>query len=540
MKKKFIVITALGTTAALASCTGLFTTNEDKASRPNILLIMVDDMGYSDLGCYGSQIATPHIDGLAEGGIRFTNFYNSARCFPTRAALMTGYYNKQINRDGPHPGWHEGMRMMPHYLAPLGYRNYHVGKWHVFGNAPNITKPVEHGGFDRSYWMRDPNRFFSPETRFLDDEQLPAIEPGSDYYVTIDLTDYAIEFLKEHEMEHADQPFFLYLAHIAPHFPLHALQEDIDLYRGKFDHGWDEERNRRLSRLREMGLFDGTPAPREADKVAFWSLPEKRLQEAIGEGEVRYAVAWEELTEEQKKFQAEKMAIHAAMIDRTDREIGRVLDHLRKTGQFDNTIILFLSDNGATGEQIIRADMHDPSAPPGSAGSYLCLGPGWSTAANTPMRLHKFWTHEGGCATPLVVHWPQGIKAKGELRHTPGHVIDFLPTFIDLAEGEIKTMRVTSEHPPELPGLSILPVFEKDIELNRNAIYFDHQGNKALRVGDWKIVASDRYNMPWELYNMVEDRGETNGLSGEYPELFQSMVKQWELLDEEYTKDRRL
>ncbi len=376
MNQKFIVISTLGAAAGLASCTGLLSTNEGKASRPNILLIMVDDMGYSDLGCYGSQIATPQIDGLAEEGIRFTNFYNSARCFPTRAALMTGYYDKQINRDGTHPVWNEGMRMMAHYLSPLGYRNYHVGKWHVFGKSPNITRPVEHGGFDRSYWMRDHNRFFSPETRFLDDEQLPAIEPGSDYYVSVDLTDYAIEFLKEHEMEHADQPFFLYLAHIAPHFPLHALQEDIDLYRGKFDHGWDEERNRRLSRMRELGLFDGTPAPREADKVAFWSWTEERLQEAIGEGEVRYAVAWEELTEEQRKFQAEKMAIHAAMIDRTDREIGRVLDHLRTSGQFDNTIILFLSDNGATGEQIIRADMHDPSAPAGSAGSYLCLGPG--------------------------------------------------------------------------------------------------------------------------------------------------------------------
>ena len=293
----------------------------ERPTGPNILVILADDMGFSDAGCYGGDIETPNLDRLAAGGLRFTQFYNTARCWPTRSALMTGYYAQQIHMDparGRLPAW---TRLMPHYLKPLGYRCYHSGKWHV----PGAPKPVADGGFDHSYIIDDHNRFFAPQKHAEDDRPLPPVKPGSDYYLTTFIADHAIKCLKEHAQRHHAQPFFQYLAFTSPHFPLHARADDIARYRDRFLKGWDAVRNERYERQRKMGIIDCALSPREPNTVPDWNLSAEELAKRIGPGEAARAVAWKDLSEEQKQFQAAKMAVHAAMIDRMDREIGRVL-----------------------------------------------------------------------------------------------------------------------------------------------------------------------------------------------------------------------
>lgn len=494
--------------------------------RPNLVVILADDLGYSDLGCYGSRIQTPNVDGLAAAGLRFSNFYNTGRCWPTRTSLMTGYYYEQVDPKA------KGTRMLPQYLKPLGYRSYHSGKWHVQG-----TQPCRDGGYERSFRIADHDRFFSPKRLDLDDKPLPPVEPGSDYYLTTDIAGRAIGFLGEHAEKHAEDPFFLYLAFTCPHFPLHALEKDIEVYRDAYSDGWDVERKRRRQRLKELGLVDAAYAPREEKIAAKWSLPEKELQAQIGPGESGFAVAWDSLTDEQKSYQATKMAIHSAMVHRMDIEIGRVIGQLKKMGAYDNTLIVFFADNGASAEQIIRGDKHDKTAPLGSGGSYLCLGPGWSTAANTPMRLHKHWNHEGGIATPMVAHWPKGITDRGAIRETPGHVVDLLPTLVDLAGGEVKTIRATPE-PAPLPGVSLAPVFKGE-GIEREFLYWNHAKNRALRIGDWKAVYTPYHGDKWELYHLGKDRGEVNDLAAKEPERLKGMVSRWEKLTERYEGDKK-
>ncbi len=392
-------------------------------ARPNIVLILADDMGFSDIGCYGGEIATPNLDRLATGGLRFTQMYNTARCWPTRGALLTGYYAQQVNRDPARnrPAW---AALLPQLLKPAGYRSYHSGKWHVDGQALA-------GGFDRSYRFEDCDRYHTPKKHFLDDVPLPAVKPGEGYYATTAMAQHAIEFLGEHGEKHASEPFFLYLAFISPHFPLHALPEDIAKYRDRYLEGWDAIREQRWKRLREAGIVDCELSQRDPNFTPRYLKPD--LLEKIGPGEVEHALAWTELTPAQKRLQATKMAIHAAMVDRMDQEIGRVLDQIRKMGAWDNTLIVFLSDNGADSTLLVRGDGHDQAAAPGSAQTFLCIGPGWATASNTPFRRHKIWVHEGGISTPFIVHWPTVIKAGGQLRHTPAHIVDFVPTVLQLA-----------------------------------------------------------------------------------------------------------
>ena len=331
------------------------------------------------------------------------------------------------------PTW---ARVLPHYLKPLGYRSYHSGKWHLMG-AP---KPVQDGGFDRSYCLEDQDRYFAPKDAMLDDTHLPPVSDGADYYATTAITNYGLDFLKEHAEKHVGTPFLLDLAFTSPHFPLQARQEDIALYRDHYREGWDVMRERRHRRMRDFGIIDCALSNPDPKTIPSWNLAEDKLNRQIGLGEVGRAVPWKELSNQQKDFQATKMAIHAAMIDRMDREIGRVVDQLKAMGLFENTMILFVSDNGASAEQIIHGDGHDPASPPGSAKTYLCLGPGWSTAANTPLRLHKSWVHEGGIASPLIMHWSAGIRDRGQFRHTTGHFIDLLPTLLDLAGGGPRRM----------------------------------------------------------------------------------------------------
>lgn len=495
-------------------------------SRPNVVFILADDLGYSDVGCYGGEIATPHLDALAKNGLRFTQFYNTARCWPSRAALLTGYYAQQVNRDpqGGRPAW---APLLPEFLRTAGYRSYHSGKWHVDGT-------VLGGGFARSYHTTDHDRQFTPRHHQLDDEPLPPPAAGEKYYSTTAIADYSVQWLKEHDAKHKGDPFFLYVAFISPHFPLQALPEDIARYRDRYAAGWDVVREERWQRMRKLGLVSGTLSQPEPTLTPAWNPPESELKEKIGPQEVAFAVPWKDLTPEQQQFQAIKMAIHAAMVDRIDREVGRVLDQLRAMGQLENTLICFASDNGASAEQIIRGDGHDPAAAPGSGASYLGLGPGWSTVANAPFRRHKSWTHEGGIATPLIVHWPKGIAARGELRHTPGHLVDIAPTVLDLA-GVAPPSAWNGASRPAFPGRSLVPAFVKEMPRDRDAFFFKHIGNRGLRIGDWKIVASGD-NSPWELYNLSADRAESRNLAAEQSGKLAELAERWQMLDTEYTK----
>lgn len=490
---------------------------------PNVLLIMADDLGFSDLGCYGGEIETPHLDALAGNGLRFTQFYNTARCWPTRAALLTGYYAQQVRRDiipgvpkgvrsggrGQRPTWGQ---LLPAMLGPAGYRSYHSGKWHIDG------MPLKNG-FDRSYYLGDQGRFFSPRVHFEDDERLPAVERGTGYYATNAITDHAIRCLKEHAEQHAGQPFFHYLAFTAPHFPLHALPEDIDRYRERYRRSWAKVRKKRWERLQKIGIVKGRLSDVERDLGPPYHFPEALKQ--LGPGEVNRPLPWKDLTDEQREFQSTKMAIHAAMIDRMDRGIGRVLDQLRKMKAFDNTLILFLSDNGCSAEIMVRNDGHDPKAPLGSAATHLCLGPGWSTTCNTPFRRHKTWVHEGGCATPLIAHWPSGIRARGELRHTAGHVIDIVPTILELAG----TKRLPADA-PAAPGKSLVPALGKDVAIERDSLWWLHDGHRAIRKGDWKLVVA-KGEQP-ELFNLRKDRTETRDLAARYPDKARQLAAEWD------------
>ena len=499
--------------------------------RPNVLLVLADDLGYSDLGCYGGEIATPNLDRLAEEGLRFTQFYNTARCWPTRAALLTGYYAQQVRRDKVEglPSGNRGRRpewapLLPRMLEPFGYRSYHSGKWHIDG------MPIENG-FHRSYLLQDQGRFFSPRVHYEDDQVLPPISSEDGFYGTIAIADHAVRCLKEHAAEHADKPFFQYVAFTAPHFPLHALPQDIARYAPTYDVGWEQVRAARWQRLQDMGIVEGELSDVESEVGPPYHFPE--ALELLGSGEVNRPLPWTKLTEEQQQFQAMKMAIHAAMVDRMDRELGRILEQLREMGAFENTLILFLSDNGASAEIMVRDDGHDPQAAPGSAATYLCLGPGWSTTANTPFRRHKTWVHEGGIATPFIVHWPAGLQARGELRRNPGHVIDVVPTILELAGGKPRPQRQGQTVPPA-PGKSLIPAFSEDQTVTHDDLWWLHEGHRAIRVGDWKLVAAK--DEPWELFNLAADRTESNNLAAQHPEKVRELEQLWEQRLAEYTE----
>jgi len=494
----------------------------DKQVRPNVVLILADDLGYSDLGCYGSEIATPNLDRLAAGGLQFTQFYNTARCWPSRAALLSGYYAQQVHRDAlPELGGGSGgkrqvwARLLPDFLRPHGYRSYHSGKWHIDG-------PVLAAGFDRSLDMRNQGNFFTARGNSIDD--VPVVPPTdeSKYYSTVATADHAIACLKDHAAKHADRPFFSYVAFIAPHFPLHALPEDIAKYRDRYLAGWDALREERLAKQRKLGLVSTELSKLERDVGPPYAFPQ--AIEKLGSGEINRPLPWTELTDEQRRFQATKMAIHAAMVDRMDRELGRIVEQLKSMGALDNTLICFASDNGASAEIMVRDGGHDPKAEPGSAATYLCLGPGYSSAANTPFRRHKTWVHEGGISTPLVVHWPAGIKARGELRRTPAHLIDIVPTVL-AAAGIEKPTAWNGEEIPPAPGRSLLPAFAADVAIERDSLWWLHEGNRAVRVGDWKLVAAK--NQPWELYDLSNDRAESRNLVAEQPAKAKALEAEW-------------
>ncbi len=480
---------------------------------PNIVLILMDDMGFSDLGCYGGEIETPNIDALARNGLRFSQFYNTARCWPTRAALMTGRYQHQVamamNFGPAAPRAYTGnipqtARMIPELLQSRGYRCYHVGKWHLNARGPmhNQTWPLARG-YDHSYFMLRQDNFFNPKLLFDDRQRIE--RPGNkdpDYYATTAFTNQALRRLREHAREFPDRPFFLYLAHTAPHFPLHALAEDVARFRGKYRQGWDEVRRQRLARQKAMGLLDCQLSSQDP-----------------------VALKWDTLNDREKDEWDARMATHAAMIYRIDVGVGRIVDHLKRMNAMDNTLILILSDNGASAEYIVRGDGHKPGAAPGARDSYRCLEVSWANASNTPFKEHKMWTYEGGISTPLIAHWPAGIKNPNRQTDHVGHVIDLLPTILEVA-GAQYPKQYRGEPTLSPSGLSFAELFDNKQPKPHEFLFWEHTGNRALRSGDWKIVASE--NQPWELYNLKEDRSELHNLAAEKPKLMLDLVYRWQ------------
>jgi arylsulfatase len=494
------------------------------AKKPNFLLLLADDMGFSDPGCFGGEIETPNLDRLASQGVRFTQMYSTARCGPSRNCLMTGYYAQQTAVDIMTPGnVPDYVQFAPEVLKPLGYRSYHSGKWHLrFATGEGGV------GFDHSYTLMDEDRYFTPKTMLLDGEKLPQPKIEDHYYTTTAIADRAVGFLKEHARDHTGDPFFLYFAPHAPHFPLQAPAEDIEKYKDKFAEGWDTAREVKLARMKRMGLVNCELAPLEPNMWTPWNTPDAELLAKIGPGEVTRAVHWSTLTAEQKALQRTKMAIHAAMITRMDTEIGKLLDQLKAMDAERDTVVIFLSDNGASSEQLIRGDGHDRSSPLGSASSFLGLGPGWASNSNAPFRLHKSWVNEGGIASPMIVRWPAGIRDQNKLRHDACHFVDILPTFLDLAGGSVAK---------GVAGRSLAPAFQKDGAAPHDFIYFNHNDNRALRIGDQKVIATGKTG-EWELYDMAKDRSEQHNLAGAKAETMRSMSTRWQQLDDGFVRQR--
>lgn len=497
--------------------------------KPNILLIVADDLGYSDIGCYGGEIKTPNLDTMAANGLRYTQAYNTARCWPTRSALMTGYYPQQINIDPrKKPGIPSWGLCIPKRLKSAGYRSYLSGKWHVTGVPPKAG-----GGFDETYVLHDHDHNFHPSRIDVNDKPLPSVAKDSDYYVSTAFADHAIKCLQDHALNHSDKPFFHYLAFTVPHFPLQVPAGSVEPYKGRYSEGWNSLRAERLQKMKRLDILNCALSPVEPEVGPPYHFPD--ALKILGPGEVNRPLPWSRLTDQQKKFQSTKMELHAAMVSQMDQQIGRVIEQIKSMRQFDNTLVIFLSDNGCSAEIMVRGDGHNPDALPGSAHSYLCLGPGWSNACNTPFKKHKTWVHEGGCCTPLIVHWPDKIKNKNTIRKNLFHVVDIAPTLLDIAglEAEIDA------NAPVLPGRSIAPSFESDGALNERApIYFSHEGNRALRIGDWKLVCAKTHgNQEWELYNLNEDRSEIHNLASQNSERVKEMSEQWDKLNTEFFAD---
>ena len=500
---------------------------------PNVLIVLADDLGFSDLGSYGSEIETPNLDSLAEQGVRFSNFYNSARCWASRAALISGYYPQQMNAD---PIDRKTIRRWSTPISTIlkqqGYRAYHSGKWHI----PMYDQTTKDGGFDQSYSLNDHDRFFYAKNHTENDKPLPPIKKGADYYATSAIADHMIKYLKQHQSDHSDQPFFGYLPFTSPHFPLMAPQETINKYDGKYDAGWDVLKQRRLDELRNQGFPAWKASAREPQIDAPSRF--KGTEEALGANECYNAVEWDTLSAEQKSYQAKKMQIHAAMIDEMDRAIGRVITQIRSMGALEDTLIMFMSDNGASAEILVRGDGHNPEVPMGSGESYLCLGPGFANLANAPFRRYKIWNHEGGIATPMIAFWPKGINPElaGSINQQPGHLVDVVPTIMNLI-GINDSFR-KAEAPP-LPGSSFSDAFKGETMQKRGAIFFKHKGNRGMRLGDWKVVSSPTDRNKWELYNLKNDRAETTNLAAQFPEKIQQLTQYWQKLEDLMSMDAK-
>jgi len=480
----------------------------EEQQRPNIVLIMMDDMGFSDIGCYGGEIHTPSIDALAKNGVRFSQFYNAARCTPTRASLLTGLYAHQTGmghmtwKNHKLPGYTGSINAscvtLAEVLKTAGYKTYMAGKWHlVLYKTLEKTEenwPVQRG-FDQFFGtLKGSGSFFTPES--LKKGDAPAEIP-EDFYYTDAIADTTISFIDQHAEESPDQPFFCYVAFTAPHWPLHAKKSDIARYVGKYSEGWDEIRKQRYKRLADSGIINSGCKLTPRDEAA---------------------ATWDGLSKKEQVDLDLRMAIYAAQIDCADQGIGRIIDRLKTMDRLDNTLIFFLSDNGACAE--IKEKKEGEL---GTDDSFSSYGLSWANASNTPFREYKHWVHEGGIATPLIVHWPEGISNPGRVSDQLGHVIDIMATCVDVA-GAVYPENHNGNPITPLEGKSLVPAFS-NTPAERGILFWEHEGNRAVRKNEWKLVS--KKNTSWELYNMDEDRSELNNLADQHPDRAGEMVAAW-------------
>ncbi len=507
-------------------------------AKPNILLILNDDMGFSDIGCYGGEVQTPNLDALAAGGLRYTQFYNTARCCPSRASLLTGLYPHQadvgdmVSDDGI-----DGYRgeLSPHTVTIAealrrgGYATVMSGKWHVTRNlatdGPKHSWPNQRG-FDDFYGiLTGAANYYQPRT--LIRNNAPVEPGGDDYFLTDAISTEAVRQIRAHAARPERTPFFQYVAYTAPHWPLHAHAEDIARYRGRFDAGWDRLREERMARMVDGGLLCGHERLSGRDpRIGPWDR------------------------QEHKDWEARRMEVYAAQIDRMDQGIGRIVAALKATGAFENTVILFLSDNGGCAEELgpgpdswVRklvthhpyvGTLHTrdgravrfgntPDIVPGPEDTYASYGLPWANVSNTPFRLYKCWIHEGGISTPFIVHWPAGLPAQGEWRHQPAQLPDVMATVLDIA-GLDYPERFEGKPIPPMEGFSLVPTFANRPH-TRDVLYWEHEGNRGVRQGRWKLVA--QRGAAWELYDMDADRIETNDLARQYPEQVEELAARY-------------
>jgi arylsulfatase len=492
---------------------------ESNEPRPNVVIILIDDMGWSDLGCYGSEVPTPNIDRLAEEGVRFTQFYNTARCSPTRASLITGLYPHQAGMGfldnlvrpgskGTQGRLRDDCVTMGEVLGDAGYFTIMNGKWHMgqqHGTPPwkrgfqrNLNSAVGELYFKNQRGKKNVNLFLNGEAKSWNDPIF-----GEDWYGTDLITEWGLKFIDEARVE--KKPFFLYLAHSALHFPLMVPPEDVARYRGKYLVGWDKLREERHKRQIEMGLVDSA-----------WPLSPLPAD----------VPPWDSLSEQDKDYFDHIMSVYAAMLDRLDQSVGTLVAGLKERGELDNTLIFVLADNGGNAELGPRGVLKGKN--PGGRGSTVFLGQNWATLANTPFRRYKHFTHEGGISTPLIVHWPKGISASrnGKLETQPGHLVDLMATLVDITNSQYPTQRNGHTIQP-MEGVSLRPAFSGE-PLNREApIFWEHEGNRAIRQGKWKLVM--KYLGPWELYDIEADRTEQHDLIGQEPELAKNLIAEWEV-----------
>ena len=532
-RRKFLQSSALAGAAAVLPFSRAAFSEQAAGSparkRPNFVFILADDMGFSDIGCYGSEIETPNLDALARDGLRFADFHNSPRCCPSRAALLTGLYSHQVGMGlmtsdygrYPYPGYagdlSENCATIAEALKAGGYTTLMAGKWHLTPlNVGRHNYPLQRG-FDRYYGIiNGAASYFDPASLTSDNDAIEVSNGDKDYYFTNAIGDKSVQFIGD--AAEKEKPFFLYAAFTAGHWPLMAPDETIAKYKGKYAAGWDALRASRHAKQLAMGMVQAEwgITPRDP-RVPAWELASFH--------------EWEQ----------RRMEVYAAQIDLLDQNVGKIVTKLRQLGVLDNTMICFMSDNGGNFEEMARyaagqprpAYMpaltkdglpvipgNDPSIMPGAATTYASYGIPWGNASNTPFRLYKHYAHEGGIATPFVVHWPRGLKSKG-ITHEIGHEIDVMPTVLAAAGVSYSAISKAGTSPPPLEGKSLLPVFDGQL-LAERSLFWEHEGNCAVREGKWKLVS--RFPDAWELFDMERDRTEKHNLADQHPDRMKKMA----------------
>lgn len=504
-------------------------------TRPNVVIILADDMGYSDIGCYGGEINTPNLDALAAGGARLTQFYNTARCSPSRASLMTGLHPHQTGigilnyDDAPdgYPGTLNGSCVtIAEALQAGGYRSYLSGKWHLASDIhqPSDSWPTRRG-FDAFYGtLEGAGSFFQPRTLTRDETNVESETADTDFYYTDRISAEAVTHLRRHQDQHTEDPFFLFVSYTAPHWPLHAPAEDVARYRGRFAAGWDRLREERLQRMIDAGLIS-----------ADWPLTDRDPR----------VPAWD--TVHDQDWEQRRMEVYAAQIDRMDTGVGTIVGELESQRVLDDTIVIFLSDNGGCAEEMpietaqefvttyVTFDAstrdgrpvrpgNDPSIVPGDEDTYGTYGRSWANVSNTPFREYKHWIHEGGIAAPFIVQWPSRLEA-GVLRRQPHQLTDVLATVLDAAGLDYPERHGDRAILPA-EGVSMLPTLIDGATDPERVLYWEHEGNCGIRRGDWKLVC--KYGQQWELYDMITDRTELDDRAADHPDLVAELISSYQ------------